>query len=130
MVIQPFNTAVQFGPQGSIPVVYCNGVQVATSQWDITVLFFHSSPLPANVEEGGDLSQGNFERRVVQAVVMSPQHAKALATVLTHNIEVWEQNNGEIAVPPEVLAGLTGAISADQAGQSSPSPESEGTTEE
>lgn len=112
MAFQPFTPGIQIGPQGSIPVVYCNGVQIATSQWDITCLFFHSTPLPASIEDTGAISQGNLERRVVQAVVMSPQHAKALATILGKNIEVWEQQNGEIAVSPEVLAGLADAVSA------------------
>jgi len=109
---QPLTTGIQFGPSGSIAVVYCNGVQIAASQWDITCLFFHSTPLPASIEETGTITQGTLERRVVQAVVMSPQHAKALVTILGKNIEVWEQQNGEIAVPPEVLAGLADAVSA------------------
>lgn len=129
MSFHALNPAIQFGPQGSIPVVYCNGVQVAMSHWDMTVLFFHSAPLPANVEEGGPLAPGNLERRVVQAVVMSPQHAKALVTVLNQNIELWEQQNGEIAVPPDVLASLAEAVSA-QTSQPTTSPEPEGTAED
>jgi len=79
---------------------YCNGVQVTTSEWDVTCLFFHSIPVPS--EESG---MGATERRLVQGVVMSPQHAKALALVLQRNVASWEERNGPINLPESVLDG-------------------------
>lgn len=104
MSFQPLNP-IQFGAP-ALPVVYCNGVQVAVSQWDITCLFFHATPLPASVEQTGSPADGTMERRIVQAVVMSPQHAKALAVVLTHNVEAWEQQNGEISLPADMARDI------------------------
>lgn len=37
---------------------------------------------------------------IVAALVMTPQHAKLLAGVLTNSIEKFEAKNGEIRLPP------------------------------
>jgi hypothetical protein len=37
--------------------------------------------------------------KVYARVVMTPQHAKALAELLSHNIEAFEENHGKIKLP-------------------------------
>jgi hypothetical protein len=86
------------GVSSGIPATYTNGVQITASQWDFTCLFFHSVPLPVQPGE-----ETTTERRLAEAVVMSPQHAKALATILRINVERWEAQNGEIALPGDLF---------------------------
>ena len=91
------------GTPAGVPASYCNGVQISVSQWDVTCLFFHAVPVP--VEQPGQ--EALSERRLVQAVVMSPQHAKALAGLLDRNVQAWEQQNGEIRLPDDVYSEST-----------------------
>lgn len=86
------------------PAAYTNGVNIVASQWDITILFFHSAPALQS-DAGGEQP---MEQRLVQGVVMSPQHAKALVLVLDKNVKAWEDQNSEIELPEEVVRGLTG----------------------
>src|SRR4051794_37827283 len=103
MAHQPQNFVLNPGAGLPIPAAaYTNGVQIIASQWDLTILFFHTIPTgPAN--EQGEMPA---EQRVVQGVVMSPQHAKAVALVLDKNVRAWEEQNGEVELPEEVRAGL------------------------
>jgi hypothetical protein len=96
-----------FTYSGHVPsgVVYCNGVQVTVSQWDLTCVFTQSTPQHAPAGET-DPTHAVVERRVVQSVVMSPQHAKAFAAILDHNVRHWEHLNGEISLAPEIVEQL------------------------
>lgn len=108
--IQSFSMPAVGGLPGGTPVSYCNGVQISVSQWDVTCLFFHSIPVP--VDQADPAAQQ--ERRLVQGVVMSPQHAKALAGLLRRHVEGWEQVNGEISLPDDLYSEFAGPAPATQ----------------
>lgn len=95
----PSVTIGSSGVTSGIAATYTNGVQITASQWDFTCLFFHSVPAPAQPGE-----ESITERRVAEVVVMSPQHAKALAKILQTNVERWEALNGEIYLPEDLIA--------------------------
>jgi Protein of unknown function (DUF3467) len=82
-------------PAGT-PTLYVNGVAILFSPWDFSLMFLRGLP----AESPGEPSEHNFATtmRVVQSVVMSPQHAKAMLNALAHNIEAYEQQHGEIPV--------------------------------
>ena len=65
---------------------YVNSVQLVGTQWDIRIMF---SALAGDPQNGL-----RYEARA--AVVMSPEHAKALAAALTQRIEQYEKANGVI----------------------------------
>lgn len=101
MAFQPNVTSFSLPAPSS--AAYCNGVQITISEWDVTCMFFHSVPVPG----GGPGEEANVERRLVHGVVMSPQHAKALALVLGRNVENWEARFGAIALPADIVARST-----------------------
>ena len=113
MAFRPNQPApLNFGRAGP-PVAYTNGVQIAVSQWDVTCLFFHSSPVAGEAPEAVSAPGTPLgESSVVQAVVMSPQHAKAFAAILAHNVAAWERQNGDITLPADVTASLSGEAQA------------------
>jgi hypothetical protein len=82
------------------PTLYVNGIAILFSPWDFSLMFLRGLP----AESPGESSEHNFATasRVVQSVVMSPQHAKAMLNALAHNIEAYERVHGEIpTVEPE-----------------------------
>ena len=69
---------------------YANSVQVRMSVWDFFLVFgtmHHDSPDEVRIE--------NF-----QGVYLSPQQAKALLNVLSHNLAQYEQTFGALALEP------------------------------
>lgn len=80
------------------PTLYVNGIAILFSPWDFSLMFLRGLP----AESPDESSEHNFATtsRVVQSVVMSPQHAKAMLNALTQNIQAYEQQHGEI---PNVL---------------------------
>jgi hypothetical protein len=78
------------------PPAYSNNVNILTSTWDITFEFSQLS-LTASQEEN---QPPVVSADVVQRIVMSPQHAKAFSEVLRQNVSQWEQQFGEIRLPP------------------------------
>jgi hypothetical protein len=67
---------------------YANSVQVRLSVWDFMLIFGTlgaQSPTEVNIE--------NF-----QGVYLSPQQAKALHNVLSHNLAQYEQTFGPISL--------------------------------
>lgn len=70
---------------------YANSVQVRMSVWDFFLVFgtMHQEA-PEKVEIG------NF-----QGIYLSPQQAKALLNVLTHNLAQYEQAFGTLALEPK-----------------------------
>ena len=67
---------------------YANSVQVRLSVWDFFLVF-------------GTLEQHTAEEMTVtnfQGISLSPQQAKALHNVLTHNIAQYEQTFGPITL--------------------------------
>src|SRR5258708_40374246 len=67
---------------------YCNSVQIRLNVWDF-FLQFGTIEQPAS-----DLVEiSNF-----QGIYLSPQQAKALLSVLQHNVQQYEQTFGEIKI--------------------------------
>ncbi len=67
---------------------YANSVQVRMSVWDFFLVF-------------GTMSQDSPEEvqlRNFQGVYLSPQQAKALASILAHNVAQYEQTFGTISL--------------------------------
>ncbi len=65
---------------------YVNNAQISVSPWDFTIAF-------------GQIAEVKDAKLIVQqraTVVMSPEHAKALANVLNNNIASYEKAFGEI----------------------------------
>ena len=73
---------------------YSNSVQVRVNVWDFYLVFGTLVPLEERVEVK------NF-----QGVYLSPQQAKALATVLAQNVANYEQTFGEIKLDPKLASG-------------------------
>ena len=74
---------------------YSNSVQVRVSVWDFFLAF-------------GTLQQHNetqVEIRNFQGVYLSPQQAKALASILTQNVASYESTFGEIKLDPRMTGG-------------------------
>jgi hypothetical protein len=70
---------------------YANSVQVRMSVWDFRLVFGtmqQDSPDAVTVE--------NF-----QGIYLSPQQAKALQNILSHNLAQYEQTFGTLALEPQ-----------------------------
>ena len=70
---------------------YANSVQVRMSVWDFFLVFgtmHQESPEEVKID--------NF-----QGIYLSPQQAKALMNVLSHNLAQYEQTFGELALEPQ-----------------------------
>jgi hypothetical protein len=73
---------------------YSNSVQVRVSVWDFFLTF-------------GTLQQHNetqVDIRNFQGIYLSPQQAKALASILTQNVASYESTFGEIKLDPRMTA--------------------------
>ncbi len=73
---------------------YSNSVQVRVNVWDFYLVFGTLVPIEDRVEVK------NF-----QGVYLSPQQAKALATILAQNVANYEQTFGEIKLDPKLAPG-------------------------
>ena len=71
---------------------YANSVQVRMSVWDFMLVFG-----TMNQESPDELTIKNF-----QGVYLSPQQAKALLNVLSHNLSQYEQTFGTIALDQQL----------------------------
>ena len=71
---------------------YSNSVQVRVNVWDFFLVFgtLHQS------------SETEVEVRNFQGVYLSPQQAKALLTLLTQNVQNYENTFGEIKLDPRM----------------------------
>jgi hypothetical protein len=69
--------------------IYTNSCQLEVSPWDFTFTFGELKRL------GG--SSTKVEEQM--AVIMSPQHAKALLGILASNVSEYEKQVGEIKLP-------------------------------
>ena len=73
---------------------YANSVQVRVSVWDFFLVF-------------GTLQQQTetqVEVRNFQGVYLSPQQAKALLSILQHDVQNYENAFGEIKLDPRMMA--------------------------
>ena len=73
---------------------YSNSVQVRVNVWDFFLVFGTLVPIEDRVEV-----------RNFQGVYLSPQQAKALATILAQNVANYEQTFGEIKLDPKLAPG-------------------------
>ena len=73
---------------------YANSVQVRVNVWDFFLVFGTLVPIDERVEV-----------RNFQGVYLSPQQAKALATILAQNVANYEQTFGEIKLDPKLAPG-------------------------
>lgn len=70
---------------------YANSVQVRVNVWDFYLVFGTLQPL----------DEQHVEVRNFQGVYLSPQQAKALASMLQQNVANYEQAFGEIKIDPK-----------------------------
>ena len=73
---------------------YANSVQVRMSVWDFLLNFGTMQ------QSGNELTLSNF-----QGIYLSPQQAKALSSVLAHNVAQYESTFGKIALEPQPHPG-------------------------
>ncbi len=73
---------------------YSNSVQVRVNVWDFYLVFGTLVPVEDRVEV-----------RNFQGIYLSPQQAKALATILAQNVANYEQTFGEIKLDPKLAPG-------------------------
>jgi hypothetical protein len=76
---------------GQEPGRYVNAVQMRSSQWDVAIDFQHHFAASGSQGENPQVLAQNVAR-----VVMSPQHAKALALALQTTVEQWEERFGAL----------------------------------
>lgn len=84
------------------PFFYCNGLQVATSPYDITLNFIRHAP---KVGAATGLMAGvpsDPVRAAELLVSMSPMHAKAMLPGLFKVVADYENTFGPIALPKEI----------------------------
>ena len=88
------------------PMTYVNGVAITVSPWDFCMMFSRavpSEPLSADPEAqlGAVRREVPMVGEIVERIVMSPEHAKALAAQLTENVALFEAEFGEIPQPKQ-----------------------------
>jgi hypothetical protein len=96
-ITQPDNTRITLEKSAAYRDSYANSVQVRLSLWDFFLVFGTIQPEAQQAPDAVTIE--NF-----QGVYLSPQQAKALSNVLSHNVAQYEQNFGAISLentPPE-----------------------------
>ena len=87
-ITQPDNTRITIDKSVDYRDTYANSVQVRLSIWDFLLVF-------------GTLEQQAPDQVRIesfQGIYLSPQQAKALSNVLTHNVAQYEQTFGTISL--------------------------------
>jgi hypothetical protein len=92
-ITQPDNTTITLTKTPEYRESYANSVQIRLSVWDFLLVFGTMEQQAAD-----QVSIQNF-----QGVYLSPQQAKALHNVLSHNLAQYEQTFGAISLeaPPQ-----------------------------
>jgi hypothetical protein len=95
--IKPTNPAgpasqpdIRMKPTPDYRETYANSVQVRMSVWDFQLVFGTMQQVSPT-----EVDLNNF-----QAIFLSPQQAKALANILTHNLAQYEQTFGQLVLEP------------------------------
>ena len=95
-ITQPDNTRITLNKSADYRDSYANSVQVRLSVWDFHLVF-------------GTLEQQAADQVQIenfQGIYLSPQQAKALHSVLSHNLAQYEQAFGHISLDaPEQSTG-------------------------
>jgi hypothetical protein len=87
-ITQPDNTRITLNKSADYRDSYANSVQVRLSVWDFFLVF-------------GTLEQQSAEQVNIdnfQGIYLSPQQAKALNNLLSHNLAQYEQTFGTISL--------------------------------
>jgi hypothetical protein len=90
----PSQPQIEFTTSEKYVKLYSNSVNMTVTPWDFTLSF-------------GEIKQPG-EKTVIEhlvGIVMSPQHAKVFANVLTANVREYEKNIGQINLPEAVIEG-------------------------
>ena len=87
-ITQPDNTTITLNKTADYRDSYANSVQVRLSVWDFLLVF---GTLEQQTRDA--VSIQNF-----QGIYLSPQQAKALHNVLSHNLAQYEQTFGPISL--------------------------------
>jgi len=74
---------------------YANSVQVRVNVWDFFLVF-------GTLQQQ---SESKVEIRNFQGIYLSPQQAKALLSILQHNVAGYESTFGEIKLDPRMMTG-------------------------
>ncbi len=84
------------------PTNYVNGVAITVSPWDFCLLFIRGLPNQPLSETEMEIVEGRrrgpLDAEIVQRIVMSPEHAKSMVARLQENVELYEQEFGEIPI--------------------------------
>lgn len=107
---------------GDRGAAYTNSVNVALTQWDLTLDFQFATPAPGS-PSGRSLEGSNvpIASERVARLVMSPTHAKVLSEALTGAVAEWERRFGPL---PDTSVLLPGGLQA--AGNPQPGPDPTG----
>lgn len=84
---------------------YTNSVNVALSQWDLTLDFQFATPAPGSAAVSPDANVPFATERVAR-LVMSPTHAKVLSAALRNAVDEWESRFGQMPDVSVLLPGL------------------------
>lgn len=87
-ITQPDNTRITLNKSTDYRDSYANSVQVRLSVWDFLLVF--------GTLEQQSADQVNIDN--FQGIYLSPQQAKALSNLLSHNVAQYEQNFGTISL--------------------------------
>jgi hypothetical protein len=81
---------IRMKPTADYRETYANSVQVRMSVWDFQLVFGTMQQVSPT-----EVDLNNF-----QAIYLSPQQAKALANILSHNLAQYEQTFGQLVLEP------------------------------
>jgi hypothetical protein len=93
---------------GQVPGQRNVNVQIPDDRWDILYtdqVFLTTNPFGFTLDFGQQTPQANLVR-VTARVAMSPEHMKALASLLQKQVEVYEKQYGTINVTPQMQERL------------------------
>jgi len=82
-----------------VPVLYCNAVRMGMTVWDISMDIGQAASTEVVQPGPGQPAMVPVDYKV--RIVMSPQHAKALAQLLLQNVQQYENLFGEVQIQPK-----------------------------
>jgi len=90
-ITQPDNTKITLTKTADYRDSYANSVQVRLSIWDFFLVF-------GTVDSDAQAAPDQIQITNFQGIYLSPQQAKALQNVLTHNLAQYEKTFGPISL--------------------------------
>ena len=97
-ITQPDNTKITLTKTADYRDSYANSVQVRLSIWDFFLVF-------GTVNTDAQPAPDQIQITNFQGIYLSPQQAKALHNVLSHNLAQYEQTFGALALEPQFPQG-------------------------